>query len=270
MVILPAQEVDRMNYLDIIFQGTEGCNREAMDQAARGGHFSILKWLHENRTEGFSFDAFYNIIEYGHQLEIFEWLYDHREINSDDFQFFIERVVEYGRIEIFKFLLSKKREYNATHFIYNTITNSNLEMVKYIYENGIDDNLDKDLFGLAVDNNDDDILKYILEKIDGTISLDIDQAIISSISRHQLGRPSSALLILSSRAVLVGGTARYSWKLKSHRERAPNLSKHNIASLGPNGIMVRYSLPCCQLQDILTIDQRVDDFGESMDKQVLI
>ncbi|EFA77466.1 hypothetical protein PPL_12068 [Heterostelium album PN500] len=170
------------------FNRTEGCNREAMDQAARGGHFSILKWLHENRTEGFSFDAFYNIIEYGDQLEIFEWLYDHREINSDDFQFFIERVVEYGRIEIFKFLLSKNREYNATHFIYNAIANSNLEMVKYIYENGIDDNLDKDLFGLAVDNNDDDILKYILEKIDGTISLDIDQAIISSISRHQLGR----------------------------------------------------------------------------------
>ena len=31
---------------------SEGCSKDAMDLAAKNGHLHVLKWLHENRKEG--------------------------------------------------------------------------------------------------------------------------------------------------------------------------------------------------------------------------
>ncbi|KAL3663272.1 hypothetical protein V7S43_011681 [Phytophthora oleae] len=48
-----------------------------MDNAARGGHFEMLKWLHENRTEGYTHAAMDDAAAYGH-LDIVKWLHRHR------------------------------------------------------------------------------------------------------------------------------------------------------------------------------------------------
>ena len=46
----------RNGYLDIVkwlhFNRSEGCTTDAMDLAAEYGHLDIVKWLHQNRSEG--------------------------------------------------------------------------------------------------------------------------------------------------------------------------------------------------------------------------
>jgi hypothetical protein len=36
---------------------SEGCTTKAMDNAAKSGHLEVVKWLHENRSEGCTTDA---------------------------------------------------------------------------------------------------------------------------------------------------------------------------------------------------------------------
>ena len=50
---------------------------DAMDYAARYGHLDIVKWLHENRTEGCTTHAMNGTVRYGH-LEIVKWLHENR------------------------------------------------------------------------------------------------------------------------------------------------------------------------------------------------
>ena len=53
------------------------CNRKDMDGAAANGHIDIIKWLHENRSEGCTTDAMDYAARSGH-LEVIKWLHDNR------------------------------------------------------------------------------------------------------------------------------------------------------------------------------------------------
>ena len=63
-------------YLDVVKflheNRTEGCTTDAMDSASENGHLDIVKFLHENRTEGCTTDAMVT----GH-LNIVQWLREH-------------------------------------------------------------------------------------------------------------------------------------------------------------------------------------------------
>ena len=52
---------------------TEGCSVAAMDWAAKNGHLEVVKWLHVNRTEGCTEDAMDCAAENGH-LEVVKFL----------------------------------------------------------------------------------------------------------------------------------------------------------------------------------------------------
>ena len=54
---------------------TEGCTTAAMNCAARNGHLEVVKWLHENRTEGCTEWAMDLAAENGH-LDVVKWLND--------------------------------------------------------------------------------------------------------------------------------------------------------------------------------------------------
>jgi hypothetical protein len=56
---------------------TEGCTAYAMDWAAKNGHLEMVKWLHENRTEGCTTNAMCWAAGNGH-LEVVKWLHENR------------------------------------------------------------------------------------------------------------------------------------------------------------------------------------------------
>jgi hypothetical protein len=69
----------RRGYLELIkAKAAEGAemkfSTDAMDQAAGKGYLDVVKWLHENRTEGCTHWAIDQAIEYGH-LDVVKYLY---------------------------------------------------------------------------------------------------------------------------------------------------------------------------------------------------
>ena len=56
---------------------TEGCTTWAMNSAAEDGHLEIVKFLHENRTEGCTENAT-DFAEMNGHLEIVKWLHENR------------------------------------------------------------------------------------------------------------------------------------------------------------------------------------------------
>ncbi|KAF1774155.1 Ankyrin repeat-containing domain [Phytophthora cactorum] len=56
---------------------SEGCSVHAMDSAAAGGHLDVVQWLHENRTEGCTTGAMDTAAAGGH-LTTVQWLWSNR------------------------------------------------------------------------------------------------------------------------------------------------------------------------------------------------
>ena len=50
----------------------------AMNLAARNGHLEVVKWLHQNRTEGCTTDAMDHAASNGH-LDVVKWLHQNRK-----------------------------------------------------------------------------------------------------------------------------------------------------------------------------------------------
>ncbi|GMF80442.1 unnamed protein product [Phytophthora fragariaefolia] len=61
---------------------SEGCTFQAIDRAASNGHLEVVQWLHSNRSEGCSSDALYRAAEHGH-FDVVKWLYEHCPSSSD-------------------------------------------------------------------------------------------------------------------------------------------------------------------------------------------
>lgn len=53
------------------------CTTAAMDGAAANNHLEVVKWLHENRSEGSTTDALDRAAGNGH-IEVVQWLHAHR------------------------------------------------------------------------------------------------------------------------------------------------------------------------------------------------
>ncbi|AGO85156.1 Ankyrin repeat domain containing protein [Pandoravirus salinus] len=71
----------RAGYFDIVRflheNRTEGCTVDAMDFAARGGRLDIVKWLHENRSEGCTTAAVDGAVMSSH-YDVARWLCENR------------------------------------------------------------------------------------------------------------------------------------------------------------------------------------------------
>jgi hypothetical protein len=82
---------------------TEGCTVEAMNRAAEYGHLEIVKWLHENRTEGCTKSAMDDAAKYGH-LKVVKWLHENRTEGCTTYA--MNDAARCGHLEVVKFLIS--------------------------------------------------------------------------------------------------------------------------------------------------------------------
>ena len=62
---------------------TEGCTVNAMNGAARNGHLDIVEWLHLNRNEGCTTNAMDGAAANGH-INVLEWLHANRSEGYTD------------------------------------------------------------------------------------------------------------------------------------------------------------------------------------------
>ena len=112
---------------------SEGCTSEAMDSAALNGHIEVIKWLHENRSEGCTESTMDEAAEYGH-LEIVKFLHYNRSegctVNAMDYAAFC------GHINIVQFLHLNRSEGCYDALVYAT-EYCHFEIVKYLVKNGI-------------------------------------------------------------------------------------------------------------------------------------
>ena len=76
----------RFGHFDVVrwlhFNRSEVCTTNAMDLAASNGHLDVVKLFHLNRTEGCTTDAIDNAASNGH-LEIVKWLHRNRSEGCD-------------------------------------------------------------------------------------------------------------------------------------------------------------------------------------------
>jgi len=80
---------------------TEGCTKYAMNVAAAKGYLKIIKWLHKNRTEGCTTDAMDQAACYGH-LKVVKWLHYNR--NEGCTKCAMDYAVENGHLKVIKWL----------------------------------------------------------------------------------------------------------------------------------------------------------------------
>ena len=78
----------------------------AMNWASMNGEMKVVKWLHENRTEGCTPDAMNSAAERGN-LDMVRWLYYNRkECSVEDA---IESALKYGKTKVAEWLKELKR-----------------------------------------------------------------------------------------------------------------------------------------------------------------
>ena len=80
---------------------------EAMDEAAENGHLNIVKWLHENRTEGCSTKAIDDAAGNGF-LDVVKWLHENRTEGCTTSA--IDLAAISGHFDIVKFLHENRTE----------------------------------------------------------------------------------------------------------------------------------------------------------------
>lgn len=133
------------NHLDIVKwlheNRSEGGTIDSMNWAAKNGHINTLQWLHDNRTEGCSYKAIDYAAQFNH-FDIVQWLsYNTTEgCSRSAFQY----AVKNGNLELVKFLNERHRE------CYKFISN---------YD---DSDMFRNLSETAVKENQLDILKYLI------------------------------------------------------------------------------------------------------------
>ncbi len=123
-------------YLDIVKwlhqNRTEGCTTDAMDCAAGGGHLDIVKWLDNNRTEGCTTDAM-DCAAGGGYLDIVKWLHNNRTEGCT------MRAMNYAasqdHLDIVKWLHKNRTEGCTTDAMDNAAMDGHLDVIKWLHEN---------------------------------------------------------------------------------------------------------------------------------------
>ncbi|EGG22236.1 hypothetical protein DFA_04354 [Cavenderia fasciculata] len=137
---------------------TEGCTSYAMDDAAGGGHLNVVKFLHFHRTEGCSEFAMDGAAQNGH-LEIF--LHQHRTegCTIDTIEF----VSQNGHIDVLKFLQENRSETETTtNAMDYAAKNGHIEIVSYLQEHRTE-GASTDAIDEAARNGHIEVVKYLYE-----------------------------------------------------------------------------------------------------------
>lgn len=126
-------------HLDIVKwlheNSTEGCTKRAMDMAAEEGHLHIVKWLHKNRTEGCTTAAMDAAATHGH-LYILEWLYRNRTEGCTTWA--MSGAAKNGHIDVIKWLHLNKYDVvqdSGRHVLNAAAGYGHLNVIKWVYDN---------------------------------------------------------------------------------------------------------------------------------------
>ncbi|EFA84723.1 hypothetical protein PPL_01715 [Heterostelium album PN500] len=187
------------NSLDVVKwindHSNQGCSNKAMYNAFINLKFGIVKWLHENRTEGsFPIDRIcfnprmtkdlvekilFEMVKWYHQNRTEGFTADFMDCVAS-FSLDIVKFLHYnrtegctskamlnagmsGQIEIFKFLKDNRTEDVPIDLIYHICIKGQLEMIQYLYETGEPDeyNWSWKLMDFAVQSSNLDMVKWI-------------------------------------------------------------------------------------------------------------
>lgn len=107
-----------------------GCS--AMSKAVENGHLSIAQWFHSVKREVCSADAIIKAAKNGH-LEVLEWLHLNNLFKCTKAA--IEGAAESGHLEVVKWLHQVQHERGSAQILRGAVNSGNLELVEWVYEN---------------------------------------------------------------------------------------------------------------------------------------
>lgn len=110
----------------------ENYSSQVMDWAAGNGHLEVVKWLHENRSEGCTTWAMDWAAERGH-LEVVHWLHENR--NEGCTEIAMNLAAEGGHLEVVKFLHETGRAKCTVIAMDLAASGGHLEVVRWLHEN---------------------------------------------------------------------------------------------------------------------------------------
>lgn len=159
-------------HLDIVKwlheNGTEGCTTDAMNQAAANGHLEVVKWLHENRKEGCTVVAMDYASANGH-FEVVKWLFENNVVKCR--QRALDSAAKHGRYEIVKFLI--QHGMSATSKTLETASKGgHLDVVKYLIEDAAIQCTAKAI-SKAASNAEIKVFDYLSQKFPNLVNKDI-------------------------------------------------------------------------------------------------
>jgi hypothetical protein len=109
-----------------------------MDKAASKGHLHVVKWLHENRTEGCTSKAMSSAAVAGH-LHVVKWLHENRYEGCNEYTAAI--ATKNGHVDVVKFLLNHRItdiQNKLSKVLEFAVQCGHIEIVKWFYEKSDD------------------------------------------------------------------------------------------------------------------------------------
>ncbi|KAE9103941.1 hypothetical protein PF007_g14218 [Phytophthora fragariae] len=111
---------------------TEGCSTAAMDLASRNGHLEMVQWLHHNRSERCTTEAMDGTASGGH-LDVLQWLHEHR--NEGCTTKAMDGAASGGHLDIVKWLHDNRSEGCTTGAMDGAAACGALDVVKWLNQN---------------------------------------------------------------------------------------------------------------------------------------
>jgi hypothetical protein len=148
---------------------TEGCTMGVMDQAAGNGHLDVVKWLHFNRTEGCTTGAMDYAAKYGH-LTIVKFLHTHRAEGCTT-----AAMNEAHNLEILQWLSNNRRDGFTNGALFNAVKCGDLEMLMWLFKRTPAEFLPPMLVEIMVLNGQIEMLEWLT----GTIPALVDARALS-------------------------------------------------------------------------------------------
>ncbi|KAJ8520437.1 hypothetical protein ON010_g17947 [Phytophthora cinnamomi] len=111
---------------------TEGCTTAAMDLAAENGNLEVVQWLHNNRSEGCTTDAMDNAARGGH-LDVIKWLHAHRSEGCTAFA--MDNAAAAGPLDVVTWLHENRSEGCTAAAMDGAAAYGKLDIVKWLHRN---------------------------------------------------------------------------------------------------------------------------------------
>ena len=124
---IPSDENNRLEMIKWIHENIKinnVCTTNAIDYAAQKGYLNIIKWLYENRTEGYTSFAFEFAASYNH-LEVVKWFFqkytNNNDFNNISYNNIFRSVARNGHLDMLIWLYEKFNNNITKQYIINAL-----------------------------------------------------------------------------------------------------------------------------------------------------